>query len=165
MSIYSLTVDGRVWRKPWKTPVRTPQHLVYFCTSDLPGKQQGCQQIDQIYQFPFTFDTEWEGSQFFSLCSQLAAAASHKGITKQLQDDIRSRPAEVQPQATTTTETVQNADQSATHNITPQIQAAMSSVQQYATTVNSSFNKFSLLDSACPAVRNNFQHLKYVKQN
>ena len=78
------------------------------------------------------------GSHLFSLCSQLAAAASHKDITKQSQDDIRSRPAEVQPQATTTTETVQNADQSPTHNITPQILAAMSSVQQYATTVNSS---------------------------
>ena len=85
------------------------------------------------------------GSQFFSLCSQLAAAASHKGITKQLQDDIRSRPTEVQPHVTTTTtETDQNADQSATQNITLQIQAAMSIAQQYATTVDSSSKQVQL---------------------
>ena len=78
------------------------------------------------------------GSQFFSLCSQLAAAASRKGITKELEDVISSRRVEVQTQATTTTQTVQNAARSATQNITLQIQAAMSSVQQYATNINSS---------------------------
>jgi len=52
------------------------------------------------------FGTESEVLQFLSLCSQLTAAASDKDITKQLEDNTRSRPAEVQEQAVSPRQTV-----------------------------------------------------------
>jgi hypothetical protein len=138
MSIYSLTFDRRVWWKSWKTTVRIPLHSVYICTSHLLGKKQGCQQIDLKLRFPFTFDTEWEGLQFFSLCSQLTASASVNANQKQFQENVKSRAVEVQTQSINTTETVQNAARCACENITQQIQAATKSVQQQATNIDSS---------------------------
>jgi hypothetical protein len=78
---------------------REKHHEAYICTSDLPSKKQDRQQIDRNFHFPFPFDTESEELPFLSHCFQLTAAASDKDTTKQLEDKIRSRPAEVQAQA------------------------------------------------------------------
>lgn len=87
------------------------------------------------------FETESEVLQFLSLCSQLTATASDKDITKQLDDNIRTRPVEIQAQADSARQTVQDAAQSATQNITLHIQAGLISSQQYASTLNVSYQQ------------------------
>jgi len=113
----------------------------YICKSELATKEQGCQQIDRNIHFPFMFDTEPEVLQFLSHCSQLTAAASVKDNRKQLEDNIKSRPAEVQSQASSVSQTVQNVAQSSTQNIILQIQMAQERTQQYANTLNVTYQQ------------------------
>ena len=107
-----------------KNPSHVPHHQAYICKSDLPAKKQGCQQIDRNFHFPFMLDTESQQLQFLSRCSQLTAAASVKDVTKPLEYKIKTRPDEVQAQASSVSQTVQNVAQSTTQNIILQIQAA-----------------------------------------
>jgi len=82
------------------------------------------------------FDTESQLLRFLSRCFQLTAAASVKDITQLLDDGIKTVPDEVQAQASSVSQTVQNVAQSTTQNIIQQIQAAQEKDQQYARTLN-----------------------------
>jgi hypothetical protein len=85
------------------------------------------------------FDNESEVLQFLSHCSQLNAAASARhvtNVTKPLEDNIKSRPAEVQAQANAVTQTVQNVAQSSTQNIIVLIQTEKNRTQQHANSQN-----------------------------
>ena len=76
--------------------------------------------------------------QFLSHCSQLTAAASLKDTIKELEDKIKSRPVEVQAQASSVSQTVQNVAQSTAQNIILQIQTEQDKNKQSAS--NKTYN-------------------------
>jgi hypothetical protein len=84
-----------------------------------------------------------------SLFSQLAAGAAIEDVTKPLEDDISNGTRKVQEQAASAIQTVQDAANSATHDITLQIQAALSNTRQYASSLQVNSQEAQTLIQAC----------------